>query len=62
MGRRKIEQHAVRSITRSGGGSFGITLPIEQVRSLGWKDRQRVTVRKVGKRLVIEDWGTNVDW
>ncbi len=36
--------------------SISLTLPIEYVRELGWKDKQKVVVSKRGKKLVIEDW------
>jgi antitoxin component of MazEF toxin-antitoxin module len=56
MGRRVVEQHHIRSITRSGGGSYGITLPIEIIRALQWQERQKVVVRSVGKKIIIDDW------
>ena len=57
MGRRAIEERTIRKLTRTGGGkAVSVTIPIEYVRALGWKDRQKVVVRKVGKRLVVEDW------
>ena len=55
--RRKISERNIRKITKlAGGSSYGITLPIEMVRELKWKERQKVTVKKVGKKLIIEDW------
>lgn len=55
--RRKLENRNIRKLTRMGGGaSYGITLPIEFVRELKWRERQKLVVRKVGKRLIIEDW------
>ncbi len=57
MGRRSLEESNVRKLTRTGGGkSVSITLPIEYIRELGWKDRQKVIVKKQGDKLVIEDW------
>jgi len=57
MGRRKIEERNIRKLTKlAGGASYGITLPIEYVRELKWRERQKLVVRKVGKRLIIEDW------
>ncbi len=57
MARQKIEDSNIRKLTRTGGGkSIGVTLPIEYVRELGWKDRQKVVVKKQGQKLVIEDW------
>ncbi|MBP9732585.1 MAG: hypothetical protein KBD29_03965 [Candidatus Magasanikbacteria bacterium] len=57
MARQKIADSNIRKLTRTGGGkSVGLTLPIEYVRELGWKDRQKVVVKKQGQKLVIEDW------
>jgi antitoxin component of MazEF toxin-antitoxin module len=57
MARKSLEERDIRKLTRTGGGkSVSVTLPIEYVRELGWKDRQKVTVKKVGKKLIIEDW------
>lgn len=54
---RKIEERNIRKITKmAGGASFGITLPIEMFRALGWRERQKVVVKKKGSSLVISDW------
>jgi len=55
--RRKLEERNIRKITKmAGGASFGITLPIEMVRELGWRERQRVVVSKHGETLSIKDY------
>lgn len=55
--RRKIGEENIRKITRMGSGaSLGITLPIEMMRELGWRERQKVVVKKSGSKLIIEDW------
>ncbi|MCR4325291.1 MAG: hypothetical protein NUV59_00605 [Patescibacteria group bacterium] len=57
MARRKLESRNIRKLTRTGTGrSISLTLPIEYVRALRWQDRQKVVVRKSGKKLIIEDW------
>lgn len=57
MARRKLEEHNIRKLTKTGGGkSLGVTLPIDLIRKLNWKERQKVVVRKRGKKLIIEDW------
>ncbi len=57
MARRKLEERNIRRLTRMGGGrSMGITLPIEMLRALSWREKQKVTLKKVGKRIIIEDW------
>lgn len=57
MARQKIEDRGIRKLTRTGNGkSVSVTLPIEYVRELGWRDKQKVVVTKQGQKLVIEDW------
>ncbi len=47
----------IRKITKmAGGGSFGITLPIEMVRKLKWREKQKVVVKLRGKKITVEDW------
>ena len=55
MGRRTISEENIRILQKSKG-SYYITLPIEYVRMLGWKDGQKVRVKKDGAKLIIEDW------
>jgi len=58
--KRKLYQNfRVRKLTKLGGGrSYGIILPIEAIRTFGWKERQKlvVTIDKARKRFIIEDW------
>ena len=46
----------IRKLTRLGKRSIGLTLPIDLIRELGWKEKQKVVVRKVGKKVIVEDW------
>ena len=39
-----------------GGHSLGVTIPIDIVRDLRWKERQKVVVEKRGKTILIKDW------
>ncbi|MFZ2193486.1 MAG: AbrB/MazE/SpoVT family DNA-binding domain-containing protein [Candidatus Moraniibacteriota bacterium] len=58
MPTRKTDEKNVRKLTRMGraGSSLGMTIPKELVQELGWRERQKVVVKKVGKNLVISDW------
>jgi len=58
MARPTLKNKNVRKLTRMGraGGSLGLTIPIELVAELGWRERQKVVVTKRGKKLIIEDW------
>lgn len=47
----------VRKLTRSGAGrSMGVIIPIDIIRALGWRERQKVRVVQKGSKVVIEDW------
>ena len=57
MARRKIHNRNIRKITKlAGGSSYGITLPIEMVRELEWKERQKVVLNLKNNKITIEDW------
>ena len=57
MAQRKLKEKNIRKLTRMGGGrSIGLTLPVEIVGNLKWKERQKVVVRQSGKKIIIEDW------
>ena len=57
MARRKLHNRSVRKLTRTGGGhSISVTLPIDEIRNLKWRDRQKVVIERKGDTLVIKDW------
>lgn len=57
MARRIQSENNIRKLTRSGGGkSIGLTLPIEIVRELGWKEKQKVVVKRVRGGVMVKDW------
>lgn len=56
MPNRKSSERNVRSLTKSGHGGFSITLPIDLIRALGWRSRQKVTVAPKGRKLIVKDW------
>jgi len=56
MGNVRSGSEEVRKITVVGKGSYMVTLPIGYIRDLGWREKQKVTVTKRGKKLIIEDW------
>jgi len=56
MARRKNNEDNIRKLTKSGNGSIGLTLPIEIVRELKWKEKQKVMVKRVRGGVLIKDW------
>ncbi len=55
---RKLRDKNIRKLTRIGnkGASLGLTLPKEMVEKLGWRERQKVIVKKVRGGVLIKDW------
>jgi len=53
---KKSTEANIRKLTKIGKQSMGITLPIEYVRALGWRERQRLIVKKIKGGLVIRDF------
>ena len=56
MPRRTLANRNVRKLFRNAGGTTVVSLPKEFIKSLGWRSKQKVVVKKSGKRLIIEDW------
>jgi len=55
MSRRNTYDKNTRKLTKLGD-SYALTLPIDIVRELGWRENQKVIVKKRGKGMVIVDW------
>ncbi|HPW34680.1 MAG TPA: hypothetical protein PK367_02915 [Candidatus Paceibacterota bacterium] len=54
---RKMEKQNIRKLGKTGrGASVYLTLPIEIVRQLKWRDNQKVVVTRRGQTIVIADW------
>ncbi len=56
MTTKKSGEENIRKLTRIGKKSIGLTLPIEIVRELGWREKQKVVVKKVRGGVLIRDW------
>lgn len=56
MANKKADERGVRKLTKSGNGSIGLTLPIETVRELGWREKQKVVVKRIKGGLQIRDY------
>ncbi len=56
MPRRKSGKEQIRNLQKTKG-SYHLSLPISLVHALGWQERQKVVVKKYGKkRILITDW------
>ncbi|MFH0969090.1 MAG: AbrB/MazE/SpoVT family DNA-binding domain-containing protein [Patescibacteria group bacterium] len=56
MGIRKTGEENIRKLTKIGTTSLGLTLPKEIVKSLGWREKQRVKIKRIKGGLVIRDY------
>lgn len=56
MARRKLGEHNTRKLVKLGKTSLAVTLPIEMTRSLKWREKQKVIVKKVRGGVLIKDW------
>jgi hypothetical protein len=56
MTTRKAEDKNIRKLCRIGKQSIGLTLPVEMVRELGWKAKQKVVVKRIHGGVEIKDW------
>jgi antitoxin component of MazEF toxin-antitoxin module len=52
----KMKNKNTRKLIRLGGTSLAVTLPIEMMEDLGWREKQKVTVKRVRGGVVIRDW------
>lgn len=59
MAIRKTEETNIRKLTEIGKQSLGVTLPIEEIRALGWRKGQKLTVKRVRGGFMIKDWKKN---
>jgi len=56
MPRRKIHKRFIRKLTKIGKKSFAVVIPVEYIRKLKWRERQRLMVKLRGKTLTVKDW------
>ena len=55
MARQNLKNKLIRKITRHGG-SLSVSLPKEDLSKLGWREKQKVVVKRVGSKFIISDW------
>ncbi len=56
MGDKNSKERNVRKLTKVGKRSISVTIPIEMIRELGWREKQKVVVAKRGEVLIIKGW------
>ena len=56
MPTRKYEDRNIRKLMKMAGKTLVVSLPIEIVRKLGWKEKQKVVVKRIHGGVTIRDW------
>ena len=59
MARRKLYDRFTRKLSKVGGGvSYSVTIPIEIIRKLKWRESQKVVFEldEKKKEIKIKDW------
>lgn len=52
---RNLDEQNVRKIFKLHK-SYSVTLPINQIRGLKWREGQKVVIKQKGDQLIISDW------
>lgn len=55
MSIRKLEDKNIRKILKSGD-SYAVTIPIEMINKLNWREKQKVVVKMKAKSIIVRDW------
>lgn len=56
MAIRKAEEKNIRKLAKIGKQSVGVTFPIEDVRALGWREKQKLVVKRIKGGFEVRDW------
>jgi len=57
MAKRAQDESGIRKLTKLGQKSLAVTVPIELIREFGWKEKQKLVLKKgKGKTILISDW------
>ncbi len=51
----KLQEKNTRKLLKIGKTSLAVTLPIEMIKGLGWREKQRVSVTRVTAGILIKD-------
>jgi bifunctional DNA-binding transcriptional regulator/antitoxin component of YhaV-PrlF toxin-antitoxin module len=52
----KLKDKNTRKITRVGKTSLAVTIPIEIARDLGWREKQRVKIKRIKGGFTVRDY------
>lgn len=52
----KLKEKNTRKLLRLGKTSLAVTLPKEMADAFGWREKQKVAIKKVRGGILIKDW------
>lgn len=55
MTRRKLDEENIRSLMKIGS-SYAVTIPLDFIKKMKWKEKQKLEVKLMQDRIVIKDW------
>jgi len=55
MANKRFKDRNTRKIVKTGSSLF-VSIPVEILKKLGWKEKQKVVVKKIKGGVVIRDW------
>lgn len=56
MAIKKTDEKNIRKLAKIGKQSVGVTLPIEDVRALGWRKGQKLSIKRIKGGFEVRDW------
>ncbi len=56
MNRSRTSSQPIRKLTKSGGNSYYVTIPLDYIRNLKWHKRPTLVIEQKGEEIVIKDW------
>ncbi len=53
-----MKKENIRKIVKNGRQSYYVNIPKEIIKAFKWQERQKLVIRKIGKKIIITDWPT----
>ena len=50
------QKKITRKLTMTGKYTYYVTIPREYIEALGWRKKQKLTLKLSGKKIIVEDW------
>ena len=50
------QKKITRKLTVTGKYTYYVTIPKEYIDALGWRRKQKLTLKISGRKIIVEDW------